>query len=462
MKKVLTLLLCILMATLTLTYKVQADDVPPSDDVPPCDITPTSHTIKNNVLMWEADERADGFYLHFDRNHTQDYGQVRTLSNNYYLFDKIEDNDNYTILIKPYSLQEDCSGEGRLVNVIVTKFEGTLEKTDTLSPVGDGGDVDLLNSGLYVDAIEVSYTVKKGYKLTFYNASLPSRADYNSETIQASDDDVSGKIALPAGKFENGNIYYSFEQLPPPHTTYTYDLGVGHEKIAKAIVDYLEQSETKFILDGTKIKFDYRSNLELGLFARQAIQATIYSLKEGFVDNNEMFALVNVSPDASDLKAVMELIMDESKMAKDYDFTLYALWLKYTGSGGGTWTLDDTGSLDFTFTRNLNDKGIPDGLISTFESFDSLQLDGKEITDYTAKEGSLIVTLSDSVLNKLSVGTHTLTATFNPELFIGEDSDTAINSGTLTASVSFTVKEKEEPKPEPKPTPYVLPKTGVE
>ena len=460
MKKVLTLLLCILMATLTLTYKVQADDVPP------CDITPTSHTIKNNVLMWEADERADRFYLHFDRNHTQDYGHVETSSKNYYLFDKIKDDGNYTIFIDPYSSQEGCSKEMYQVqNVIVTKFEGTLEKTDTLSPVGDGGDVDLLNDGLYVDAIEVSYTVKKGYKLTFYNASLPSRADYNSETIQASDDDVSGKIALPAGKFENGGIYYSFEQLPPPHTTYTLDFGAGHEKIAQAMNElYAEEFNTK--VEGSKLLFEEIAGLPLTALFEKAYfyisYPAFFLIFESFIDNNESFIFVDVSPNTSDLNVVFDLINDETKMAEDYNNTLYAVWLKYTGSSEGDWTLGDKGSLDFTFTRNINDKGaefdvyfLPN-LLSTYESFISLQLDGKDFTEYSKKEGSLVVTLSDEVLNKLSVGEHTLTASFNSGKIDG------VFDETLTASVSFAVKEKEEPKPEPKPTPYVLPKTGVE
>ncbi len=78
------------------------------------------------------------------------------------------------------------------------------------------------------------------------------------------------------------------------------------------------------------------------------------------------------------------------------------------GSSSCQWTKGASGTLPFTFKRSMNDK-------KTFDSFTGALCDGKEMTkgvQYTVKAGSLIISLNDSMLNSLSVGTHVLKVTF--------------------------------------------------
>ena len=113
-------------------------------------------------------------------------------------------------------------------------------------------------------------------------------------------------------------------------------------------------------------------------------------------------------------------------------------------------------AIKITFTRNINDKGsqgmprIP----STYDTFVGALVDGQAISEYSTEKGSLIIKLNDTYLNKLTAGTHTLTALFS---FGGVDEVGQL----LSSDIKFVVKEKEEkPKEQKSTTTYVFPRTG--
>ena len=114
-----------------------------------------------------------------------------------------------------------------------------------------------------------------------------------------------------------------------------------------------------------------------------------------------------------------------------------------SGSSSGTWTKGSSGLLSFTFKRSQKDK------YRTFNSFVSASYDGDktmtEDTDFTIKAGSLILTINDSLLNSLNVGTHTLTVRF-------EDG---------TATTTFRVIEKSSGGGSSSDD-YQPPRTGIE
>ena len=86
----------------------------------------------------------------------------------------------------------------------------------------------------------------------------------------------------------------------------------------------------------------------------------------------------------------------------------YASYSYAEGSSSCLWTKGASGTLPFTFKRSINDK-------KTFDSFTGALCDGKEMTkgvQYTVKAGSLIISLNDSMLNSLYVGTHVLKVSF--------------------------------------------------
>ena len=91
------------------------------------------------------------------------------------------------------------------------------------------------------------------------------------------------------------------------------------------------------------------------------------------------------------------------------DLLLKAKWkdFEYVYSGDfNRWVLNREGSLDFVFTRTVNDA-------KTFDNFlGRVEIDGTAIRSYKSRQGSLIITLDSSYLNTLSVGTHTMKVYF--------------------------------------------------
>lgn len=69
-----------------------------------------------------------------------------------------------------------------------------------------------------------------------------------------------------------------------------------------------------------------------------------------------------------------------------------------------------------------------DAEYSLFKDGGKVYIDDKEITDYTSKDGSTIITLGSDYLKTLSKGNHTIRVTFNDGKY---------------AQANFQVKEKE-------------------
>ncbi len=78
-----------------------------------------------------------------------------------------------------------------------------------------------------------------------------------------------------------------------------------------------------------------------------------------------------------------------------------------TDGDGNTWTKGEKGTISFTFKRSVDDG-------RTFTSFTGIQVDGKQVDKkyYSAKEGSVIITLNAEYLDTLKKGDHKLTAVF--------------------------------------------------
>ena len=112
-------------------------------------------------------------------------------------------------------------------------------------------------------------------------------------------------------------------------------------------------------------------------------------------------------------------------------------YVAYEGEGG-EYTKGSDGTLTFVFKRSEEDE-------STFDHFFGVTYNGEPLVrdkHYTAKAGSVIITLDHDFLEGLETGEHTITAVFDDGL----------------ADAHFTVISKAEPTPTPKPKP--VPKTG--
>ena len=79
-----------------------------------------------------------------------------------------------------------------------------------------------------------------------------------------------------------------------------------------------------------------------------------------------------------------------------------------TSGNGATWEKGSSKTLAFTFKRSVDDK-------EALAHFTGIQVDGKDVAadKYTAKSGSVIVTLKADYLETLSVGEHKITAFFD-------------------------------------------------
>ena len=75
--------------------------------------------------------------------------------------------------------------------------------------------------------------------------------------------------------------------------------------------------------------------------------------------------------------------------------------------GGAKWKQGSESGLTFRVKRSMNDW-------NTFSMFEGLSVGGKKLdrTSYTAKKGSVILTLSPNYLDTLDAGTYTLTVSF--------------------------------------------------
>ncbi len=88
-------------------------------------------------------------------------------------------------------------------------------------------------------------------------------------------------------------------------------------------------------------------------------------------------------------------------------FTILPATYFVASGAGGIWTKGSKETLGFSVKRNADDS-------KTIILFTGITVDGKEVnaTNYTAKAGSVIITLKPEYLETLAAGKHTLTALF--------------------------------------------------
>lgn len=109
--------------------------------------------------------------------------------------------------------------------------------------------------------------------------------------------------------------------------------------------------------------------------------------------------------------------------------------------GAQTWTEGDAGALVFTWRRSIHDA-------ETFRHFAGVVVDGAEVdaSNYEAKAGSVVVSLSASYLDSLAQGSHTIYARF-------DDGD--------GAQTTFEVAKKEASEPTEDPHANESPSQGA-
>ena len=91
---------------------------------------------------------------------------------------------------------------------------------------------------------------------------------------------------------------------------------------------------------------------------------------------------------------------EEPTSSEDPSGTVYT----FTANGGSTWKKGSGEDMGFTVTKTPNEPEV-------YTEFGSLELDGEELvrdTDYTATQGSILITLKADKLETLSEGSHTL------------------------------------------------------
>ena len=124
----------------------------------------------------------------------------------------------------------------------------------------------------------------------------------------------------------------------------------------------------------------------------------------------------------------------------EYRITPPAVQYLIIDGANAVWRKGSNKTCDFRFRRNFEDE-------KTFDLFDSVLVDGEKVdsSSYTLEEGSVIIHLKPSFLQKLSVGDHSIKAVF---------------ADAESKAIRFTIKAKEGQKEEDKT--YKLPLTGVE
>lgn len=143
--------------------------------------------------------------------------------------------------------------------------------------------------------------------------------------------------------------------------------------------------------------------------------------------------------------------IDENSDLSHFVFTFKLREYDTTSGEGTTYEKGSDDPLTFTFKNESDDT-------NTFNNFTGIQIDGEDVdsSNYTAVEGSVIITLNKDYVDTLSVGAHTIKALFKD----GESEATfTINGNSETPSDDV----KPTPTPSGSTTPsVVLPKTGVD
>ena len=267
----------------------------------------------------------------------------------------------------------------------------------------------------------------------------------------------------------NNQILFSDEIVNSVDITFykplKIDFGSGHTELLKKLVKEMGGVAE---IDGTCMTFNPRPYEENNAYLYQANMtysfiSKIKSELEGkCVDNGECFFYIGRKAEYNSDDEIAEEKADKTTKVKDIvsaGDSFYMCWYDYSCSGDIVWTKGNAGSKEFEFKRNICDKGfafggedvdVPPGLIlaSTYDLRGTVKIDDTDVTDkVTFSEGSLVVSVPDTVLNDLSVGTHTIKVLF-------EDN--------LEASKAFTIEDAAEGGGDSSEIIYRLPKTGIE
>ena len=135
-----------------------------------------------------------------------------------------------------------------------------------------------------------------------------------------------------------------------------------------------------------------------------------YAFPESGTTGFELFDVFTLNEGTDLIFATASFAAEDGCMMRTIKFTP-APGVKYTiaGSTDISWTKGSQNALVITVKRDPDDSVC-------FDHFTGVQIDGKILTngtDYTAKAGSTVVTLNPACLQKLSVGTHTVTVLFD-------------------------------------------------
>lgn len=234
--------------------------------------------------------------------------------------------------------------------------------------------------------------------------------------VQVTNAFITPNIKSNAGQYtaEVGNVAVNKQGDALPMTAAAFEPATG-AKVSEFTVPAGETLK----LEGTKLTIPEGTELK----NEGTVENKGAIVNQGSIENTDDGKLQNIGEEAS----ISGNKPSGEQAAVTYQFI----------SGPASYTLGT--NQDVVFTLN-----------GTLEQFTGFYIDGEQLTkdtDYTVREGSVIVTVKASVMEKLSVGSHTLKATY----MLGE----------ATSSVTIEKQAQAPTTPAAPSTGKANPKTGV-
>ena len=492
MKKLMNLLLTIVLLVSCMGMSVIAEDTQDEG----CELpAPTNLRVEGNDLVWDAVEGAAKYEVWINPANYElasyTVSENRLTITNHLFFSGAK---TYTFKIHAIGVEEGCNtpydSPAIISGVRVREMQLNVQVDGATPLIETGNDAEIstepvsydepgagqegggsITKVLVVDEIALKVTVASGYKALIKNSS--------GETIQTLEE--SGNVTLNGldENFEDDTIYVDFEILP---VDFVIDFGENHIDLVSKIIDRFQEEEKDYDLSqkGSKLILKRAiSNYQTlsvsfymlhNYFFMMEIQDLMFGQKNSVVDKNERATGICRYENVDSLVAMVKDMEDTKTLASEIDYSCYVIWMRYDADGDKEWTLGNSGDLSFTFKRNIDDKGLnysDDSLAatasSTYDCAVKIEVDGKELAeeDRVLEEGSLILKLKDSFLNKLSVGEHEVKVTFDN----GPDSEPPMVNLTATAKLTVNEAKKQEEKQQTSVTQtpaYSIPVTGVE